>query len=262
MIMTNATTPKILVVDDDPAIRQLLHRFLDRERKYHIQCAADGKTALETFEKFNPDLVILDWNLPDNNGYNLCQEMQNCLNVLVLILTSRKEEADKIRVLKAGADDFMTKPFNLDEVEVRVEVLLRRATYQPIKPTQRLVFNNLVIDPVRRAVTLNEQPVTLTPTEFDILHFLATHPNQVWHRQELIKKVWNCNNYVGEQRVIDVHIGQIRKKIELDVTKPMFIQTVRRFGYKFELSNTTSQKVIPSGEPAFGQNAVRYLSAS
>lgn len=258
--MTNATTPKILVVDDDPAIRNLLHRFLGQ--KYHIQCAVDGKTALETFEKFNPDLVILDWNLPDDNGYNLCKKMQSWLNVLVLILTSRQDEADKISILRAGADDFMTKPFSLPLMEVRVEVLLRRAIHQPIKPTQRLVFNNLVIDPVRRAVTLNEQPVSLTPTEFDILHFLATNPNQVWPRKELIEKVWDCKNYVGELRVIDVHIGQIRKKIEIDVTQPKLIQTVRRCGYKFELPSTTRQKLNASGEPGFGQNAVRYLSAS
>lgn len=259
MNMTNATTPKILVVDDDPAIRHLLHRYLGR--KYHIQCAVDGKTALETFEKFNPDLVILDWNLPDNNGYNLCQEMQRYLNVLVLILTSRKDEADKIRVLKAGADDFMTKPFSLAEVEVRVEVLLRRVRHTSPTPTQRLVFNQLVIDPVRRAVILNEQLVDLTPIEFDILHFLATHPNQVWGRRDLIKEVWECD-YVGEQRVVDVHIGQIRKKIEIDGTQPKLIQTVRGFGYIFEPPSTTRQKTNPSCESAFGQNAVHYLSAS
>ena len=116
MVMITATTPKILIVDDDFGVRNLVNRFLSR--KYQIESAADGKTALSLFEQFNPALVILDWNLPDVNGYSLCQEMQSRTNVLVLILTSRTDEADKIKILSAGADDFMTKPFSLAEVEV------------------------------------------------------------------------------------------------------------------------------------------------
>ncbi|MDX2100159.1 MAG: response regulator transcription factor [Leptolyngbyaceae cyanobacterium bins.59] len=224
---------KILVVDDDPAIRNLIHRFLGKQN-YQMESAEDGKTAMMLFEQFNPDLVILDVNLPDANGYNLCQEMQGRTNVFVLMLTSRTDEADKIRGFTQGADDYITKPFSLGELGVRVEALLRRV--RDVKPAeqQSLIFERLVIDPVRREVTLNNQLVPLTALEFDLLHFLASHPGRVWRRAELIQQVWDYE-YVGDQRVVDVHIGQIRKKIEIDVTQPALIQTVRGVGYKFEV---------------------------
>ena len=225
------TIPKILVVDDDFSVRNLVYRFLGR--KYQIESAADGKTALALFDQFNPALVILDWNLPDANGYKLCQEMQSRTNVLVLILTSRNDEADKIRVLAAGADDFMTKPFSLAEVEVRVEALLRRIRYIHPSQSQRLIFKQLVINPEGREVTLNDKPLALTALEFNILHFLASHPGQAWSRPQLIQKIWGCE-YVGDGRVVDVHIGQLRKKMEADSSMPEFIKTVRGYGYKFE----------------------------
>ncbi|MEH1816157.1 MAG: response regulator transcription factor [Nostoc sp.] len=231
MVMVTATTPKILIVDDDFGVRNLVYRFLSR--KYQIESAADGRTALSLFEQFNPALVILDWNLPDVTGYSLCQEMQSRTNVLVLILTSRTDEADKIKILSAGADDFMTKPFSLAEVEVRVEALLRRIRYINPSPTQRIVFKQLVINPEGREVTLNDKTLALTALEFNILHFLASHPNQAWSRPQLIQKIWGCD-YIGDGRVVDVHIGQLRKKMEVDPSIPEFIKTVRGYGYKFE----------------------------
>ncbi|MBW4563628.1 MAG: response regulator transcription factor [Mojavia pulchra JT2-VF2] len=231
MVMVPATNPKILVVDDDHSVRNLIYRFLSR--KYHIESAADGKAALAMFEQFNPALVILDWNLPDINGYNLCQEMQSRTNVLVMMLTSRTEEADKIKILAAGADDFMTKPFSLAEVELRIQALLRRVRSINPSPTQRLVFQQLAINPDSREVTLNDKPLSLTALEFNILHFLATHPGQAWSRPQLIQKIWGCE-YVGDGRVVDVHIGQLRKKMEVDTSVPEYIKTVRGYGYKFE----------------------------
>ena len=223
---------KILVVDDDLAIRTLIHRFLSKQN-YQMESAEDGKSAMTLFEQFNPDLVILDVNLPDATGYTLCQEMQSRTNVFVLMLTSRTDEADKIRGFSQGADDYLTKPFGLGELEVRVRAILKRQ--RPITPPaqQSLTFNGLSIDPVRREVTLNEEAILLTALEFDLLHFLASHPGRVWRRAELIQKVWDYE-YVGDQRVVDVHIGQIRKKIEIDTTQPALIQTVRGVGYKFE----------------------------
>jgi DNA-binding response OmpR family regulator len=188
------------------------------------------------FAQFNPELVILDWNLPDANGYELCQEMQSRTNVLVMILTSRTEETDKIRIIAAGADDFMTKPFSLAEVEVRVQALLRRIRSINPSPAQRLVFQQLAINPEGREVTLNNQPLNLTALEFNILHFLASHPGQAWSRPQLIQKIWGCD-YVGDGRVVDVHIGQLRKKLEIDTSVPEYIKTVRGFGYKFEPPN-------------------------
>lgn len=227
---------KILVVDDDPAIRTLIHRFLTKHN-YQVESAEDGKGAMTIFEQFNPDLVILDVNLPDATGYNLCQEMQNRTGVFVLMLTSRADEADKIRGFSQGADDYLTKPFSLGELEVRVQAILKRQRPVTAAEQQCLTFNGLAIDPVRREVTLNEQIVPLTALEFDLLHFLASHPGRVWRRSELIQKVWDYE-YVGDQRVVDVHIGQIRKKIEIDTSQPALIQTVRGVGYKFEAPST------------------------
>lgn len=230
---------KILVVDDDPAIRNLIQRFLSKQN-YQVEAAEDGKTALTAFEQFNPDLVILDVNLPDVIGYNLCQEMQNRTKVFVLMLTSRADEADKIRGFTQGADDYLTKPFSLGELEVRVGAILKRQRVVTTAEKQRLVFEKLVIDPERREVTLNSQLIPLTALEFDLLRFLASHPGRVWRRSELIQKVWDYD-YVGDQRVVDVHIGQIRKKIEIDATEPVLIQTVRGVGYKFEAPIQTNK---------------------
>ena len=223
---------KILVVDDEPAIRNLIHRFLAKQ-DYQMESAEDGKSALAVFEQFNPDLVILDVNLPDANGYDLCKEMQARTGVFVLMLTSRTDEADKIRGFNTGADDYITKPFSLGELEVRLGAILKRQRPVTVAEQQCLTFNQLSIDPIRREVTLAGNIVPLTALEFDLLHFLAGHPGRVWRRSELIQKVWDYE-YVGDQRVVDVHIGQIRKKIEIDTTQPTLIQTVRGVGYKFE----------------------------
>lgn len=225
-------TAKILVVDDDPAVRNLVFRFLSKQ-DYQVESAEDGKSALAAFEQLNPDLVVLDVNLPDANGYDLCKEMQTRTGVFVLMLTSRSDEADKIRGFTEGADDYLTKPFSLGELEVRVGAILKRQRPVTTAEQQRLSFNSLEIDPVRREVTLEQELVPLTALEFDLLHFLASHPGRVWRRAELIQKVWDYE-YVGDQRVVDVHIGQIRKKIEIDTSQPAMIQTVRGVGYKFE----------------------------
>ena len=225
-------TAKILVVDDDPAVRNLVFRFLSKQ-EYQVESAEDGKSALAAFEQLNPDLVVLDVNLPDANGYDLCKEMQTRTGVFVLMLTSRSDEADKIRGFTEGADDYLTKPFSLGELEVRVGAILKRQRPVTTAEQLRLSFNSLEIDPVRREVTLAQELVPLTALEFDLLHFLASHPGRVWRRAELIQKVWDYE-YVGDQRVVDVHIGQIRKKIEIDTSQPAMIQTVRGVGYKFE----------------------------
>ncbi len=230
---------KILVVDDDPSIRNLIQRFLSKQ-DYQVESAEDGKTALAVFEQFNPDLVVLDVNLPDTLGYNLCQEMQNRTKVFVLMLTSRADEADKIRGFSQGADDYLTKPFSLGELEVRVGAILKRQRIVTTAEKQRLVFDKLVIDPERREVTIDNQLIPLTALEFDLLSFLARHPGRVWRRAELIHEVWDYE-YVGDQRVVDVHIGQIRKKIEIDLSQPILIQTVRGVGYKFEAPSKTNK---------------------
>jgi DNA-binding response OmpR family regulator len=223
---------KILVVDDDPAIRNLIVRFLG-QKNYQVQAAADGKSALELFNKFSPDLVILDVNLPDALGYNLCEQMQHRTSVFILMLTSRTDVEDKKEGFLKGADDYLTKPFDLQELEFRVKAILKRRRVVIPEDKESLVFGNLMINPARREVTVSNHPVTLTSLEFDLLYCLASQPGRVWSRTELIHRVWEYD-YVGDQRVVDVHIGQIRKKIEIDTSNPALIQTVRGVGYRFD----------------------------
>ncbi|MEG4319643.1 MULTISPECIES: response regulator transcription factor [unclassified Microcoleus] len=223
---------KILVVDDDPAIRNLIHRFLGQQG-YQVESAADGQTGLELFEQLNPDLVVLDVNLPDTTGYKLCQEMQRRTGVFVLMLTSRTDEADKMKGFAEGADDYITKPFSLVEIGARVAAILKRKRVIIPAQQQSLTFGQLQIDPVRREVILDSQIVALTALEFDLLYCLASKPGRVWRRSELLHEVWDYE-YVGADRVVDVHIGQIRRKIEPENNRISMIQTVRGVGYKFE----------------------------
>ncbi len=228
---------RILVVDDDPAILNLIVRFLS-QKNYEMESAADGKSAWATFQTFKPDLVILDVNLPDILGYALCSQMQEHQDVYILMLTSRTDASDKIRGFSQGADDYLTKPFDILELEHRVGAILRRQRIAP--PTQNdsdaLNFANLVIDPVRRQVKVNTEEVHLTALEFDLLHFLAKNANKVWRRSELIQEVWGYD-YVGDQRVVDVHIGQIRRKLESTPHKQATIKTVRGVGYVFNVKS-------------------------
>jgi DNA-binding response OmpR family regulator len=223
---------KILVVDDDPAIRNLIHRFLSQQG-YQLESAEDGQTGLELFEQLNPDLVVLDVNLPDTTGYKLCQEMQRRTGVFVLMLTGRTDEADKMKGFAEGADDYITKPFSLVEIGARVAAILKRKRIVTPTQQQSLTFGQLLIDPVRREVILSSQIVALTALEFDLLYCLASKPGRVWRRSELLHEVWDYE-YVGADRVVDVHIGQIRRKIEPDTNQISMIQTVRGVGYKFE----------------------------
>lgn len=247
MVVDTAT--KILVVDDDSAIRNLVHRFLNQ--KYQVDSAADGDRALALFEEFKPVLVILDWNLPDTTGYLLCQEMQRRTNVFVVMVSSRTDEADRLKVLSAGADDYICKPFGLAELAIRIEVVLRRV--RPVTPS-RIVFDRFAIDPVRREVTLNDQIIKLTALEFKILYFFASHPGESWSRQQLIETIWGWNcNYIGEEQVVSVHIAQIRKKMsEFDATGSDLIQTVRGYGYRFEPPKSTVKSRRNDSENAKG----------
>jgi DNA-binding response OmpR family regulator len=225
--------PKILVVDDDPAIRNLVFRFLT-QKDYQVESAENGKLALEKFAQFQPSLAILDVNLPDVNGYTLCEEMHNKSDVYILMLTSRSDSADKIEGFSRGADDYLTKPFHLEELEYRVKALLRRQrTPGDPKKTYLLNYENLVIDPNSREVTVKGNIIILTTLEFDLLYLLANNPGKAWRREELVEKIWHYEA-MGDQRIVDVHIAQIRKKIEPYSSK---IQTVRGIGYKFAPEN-------------------------
>lgn len=225
-------TAKILIVDDDIHITNLIIRFL-RQKDYLVESAYDGKTARQIFAEFSPDLVILDINLPDTLGYNLCEEMQSHSDVFILMLTSRTDTEDKKRGFLTGADDYLTKPFDLQELEFRLQAILRRRRIVKSSGDNVIQINDLMINPVSREVKVNNNDVILTSLEFDLLYFLASNQGKVWRREELIENVWQ-NNPLGDNRVVDVHIGQIRRKIELDSNNPQYIVTVRGVGYKFD----------------------------
>ncbi|MBF2056676.1 MAG: response regulator transcription factor [Cyanobacterium sp. T60_A2020_053] len=222
---------KILVVDDDTSIGNLVSRFLQK-KNYEVKYATDGKTAIDIFGEFRPDLVVLDINLPDTLGYNLCVEMQNHSDVFILMLTSRTDAEDKKKGFVTGADDYLTKPFDLEELEFRVQAILKRRRLVKSSPENQVHLDDLRINPETREVFIKNENIILTSLEFDILYFLATHPNKVWRREDLVNNVWE-NNPMGDNRVVDVHIGQIRRKIEEDSNHPRYILTVRGVGYKF-----------------------------
>ncbi|NEO57521.1 MAG: response regulator transcription factor [Okeania sp. SIO3B5] len=224
---------KILAIDDDPAIRTLIHRYLSQQN-YQVESAGDGKTALELFNKFSPDLVVLDVNLPDTTGFQLCKKMQSHTNVFVLMLTSLADEDSKLHGFKEGADDYITKPFGLVELGARVGAILKRQRLVSNSQPEGIQLGNLTIDPQSREVKVDGELIALTALEFDILHCLAGKPGRAWKRSDLIQEVWDYE-YMGDERVVDVHIGQIRKKLENSNDNPPKIKTVRGIGYKLDV---------------------------
>lgn len=230
-------TVKILAVDDDPAIRTLIHRYLSQE--YQVESAGDGKTALELFKKFSPDLVVLDVNLPDTTGFQLCKEMQSHTNVFVLMLTSLADQGSILEGFEQGADDYITKPFGLLELGARVKALIkRRSQVKEWTPeSESIKFGDLVIDPLGREVQVKGGLIPLTALEFDLLYCLARKHGCALKRSKLIQEVWDCE-YVGDERIVDVHIGQIRKKLDHDNANLPKIITVRGIGYKLDVSSS------------------------
>jgi DNA-binding response OmpR family regulator len=232
-----SSNQKILVVDDDPAIRHLISRFFSYNN-YQIETAEDAQTARLLMPRFNPDLVILDVNLPDDSGFNLCKEMRQ-QGTLVLMLTCLSDTNYVLEGFEQGADDYITKPFDIEILKAKIGALFKRHYTSHknggTKP-KKLTFNQLAIDSDRCEVTLNHQPVSLTNLEFDLLYFLATHPNRVWDRSQLLEAVWGPDDPQKIDRKVDVHIGQIRKKIG-DYDGEL-IKTIRGKGYLFECTET------------------------
>ncbi|NES70282.1 MAG: response regulator transcription factor [Okeania sp. SIO2D1] len=226
---------KILVVDDDQAIRILVHRFLTKQ-EYQVESAEDGKTALILFKEFQPDLVVLDINLPDTNGFQLCQEMQSYNDVLVLILSSLWDEAAKVLAFQLGADDYLTKPFSLVELNARIRAILKRQRLLSPRKSERLVFGDLVINRLEKEVKFQHKIVSLTNLQFNLLFCMANQPGYVWTRSELCDKVFKGEDgdWFGSVKVCDVHISQIRKKIKNCGCDFEYIKTIIKVGYKFE----------------------------
>ena len=221
---------KILVVDDEQSIVELIKMELEFEG-YQVDVAYDGEAAVEKAHSFSPELIILDIMLPKKNGYDVCREVVQFLDVPIILLTAKTDIIDKVLGLELGADDYLTKPFDNRELLARVKAHLRRARKIPKQADETTVSTNgpLKIIPEERIVTLNDKEVHLTPKEFDLLFLLAEHPEQVFTRETLLEKIWGYD-YYGDTRTVDMHVQRIRRKIDTQPNK--LIQTVFGIGYK------------------------------
>ncbi|CAN5748144.1 response regulator transcription factor [soil metagenome] len=225
--------PTILVVDDERSISEVVSLYLTRAG-YRVKIANDGQTALKELAKQMPDLVVLDLMLPGVDGLEITRRLRAAGDTPIIMVTARREEADRILGLEMGADDYMVKPFSPQELVSRVRAVLRRAHGSPAQNTDHaLSFDNIHIDPGTRLVTINQQEISLTAKEFDLLWFLASHPRQVFNRDQLLDRVWGETDYI-DPSTVTVHVRRVREKIETDSANPRHIHTVWGVGYKFE----------------------------
>jgi DNA-binding response OmpR family regulator len=236
--MSGADTdqPAILVIDDDAKIRNLVVAYL-RAEHYEVATASDGASAVDLVRSRQPDIVILDVVMPGIDGIETLRRIRTFSDVYVIMLTARAEETDKVVGLSVGADDYVTKPFSPRELVARVKAVLRRlrstAVAGPASTDQVLMFPGLSIDRDRHQVTVDERAVTLTALEFQLLTALAEQPGRVFSRRQLLQAVWGWD-YVGDDRVVDVHIRNLRKALGDAAHAPRFVGTVRGVGYRFE----------------------------
>jgi DNA-binding response OmpR family regulator len=233
-----ATLPprrRVLVVDDEASVREVLSQYLELEGFVVLQ-AAGGLEALRLAQAQPPDLVVLDLMLPGIDGIEVCRRLRAASAVPIVMLTARGDEADKLTGFALGADDYVTKPFSPREVVVRVQAIMRRLEAMSVPAMvldDTLRFGGLVIRPQLRHAERDGQPLDLTAKEFDLLHFLATHPRQVFSRQQLLDNLWDLG-YYGDPSTVTVHIRRLREKVELDPERPLHVKTVWGVGYKFE----------------------------
>lgn len=223
----------ILVVDDEQNILNIVTAYL-RAEGYTVHTANDGPSGLKAARTLKPDLIVLDIMLPGMDGIELLTQLRRESDVYVLMLTAKSEETDKVIGLSVGADDYLTKPFSARELVARVKAALRRYGQSGGNADSNvLAFRRLRIDVGARRVWKDDQPVDLTTIEFDLLHALAEHRGRVLSREQLLERVWG-HDFYGEDRVVDVHLGHVRKKIEADPANPELIITVRGVGYRLE----------------------------
>jgi len=227
---------RVLVVDDDPLIRKAV-RLTCESAGFAVQEEERGTAVLDRMEAFHPDLVLLDVMLPDLSGFDVCREIRRAGHRMpVLILSARSEEIDVVLGLEIGADDYISKPFRPRELLARIHAHLRKARETPPEQAAerdgQLVFRDLVIDVQERRVTRGDQQVQLTHTEFDLLAYLATNAGKALSRERIFRSVWGMSHQI-ETRVIDVHVRNLRRKIEVDPNQPQFILAVPSIGYRF-----------------------------
>lgn len=222
---------RILVVDDEPEIRRAVGRALTA-RGFEVETAADGESALAAAERFGPDLIVLDLNMPGLDGMTVCRRIRSWSQVPIIILSVREDETDKVEALELGADDYLTKPFGTNELLARVRALLRRAATPEGARSQRFEVGDVVIDLELRSVTRGGEVVHLTRTEWALLEVLCHHPGRLLTQRWLLERVWGHDD---ETNVLRVFISQLRKKIEPDPSSPQVIMTDPGIGYRWVL---------------------------
>lgn len=222
---------RILLVDDEPLILKGLKFSLEQDG-YETDTAADGEEALAKMRNGGYDIVLLDVMLPKLSGIEVCQNIRETSNVPIIMLTAKGEDMDKILGLEYGADDYMTKPFNILEVKARIKSILRRTGAAPEAPKLELTVCDITINIGNRSVVAHGEPVNLTVKEFDLLQLFMNNPGKVYSRDELLETIWGFD-YLGDVRTVDVHIRRLREKIEKDSTKPAYIMTKWGVGYYF-----------------------------
>ncbi len=224
---------RILVVDDEPNIREVVGLYLRRDGHVVVE-AADGEEALELYGRTSPDLVVLDLMLPKISGLEVCRRLGANRRVPLIMLTARGEEEDRIVGLSLGADDYVTKPFSPRELAARVAAVLRRVDEPAVANTDEkpLDFDGLAIDPSKREVMARGEPATLTAREFDLLYHLAKSPGRVYTRDQLMEMVWGYA-FPADTSTVTVHVRRLREKIEADPANPRYLETVWGVGYRF-----------------------------
>ncbi|MFD2671352.1 response regulator [Marinicrinis sediminis] len=223
---------KILVVDDEPSISMLIE-FNLKLAGYDVQCVFDGEAVFDAIKTFRPDLIVLDLMLPKMDGIQVCKLLREQNNLVpIVMLTAMADLSDRIAGLDHGADDYMTKPFSPQELISRIRALFRRIqTIPSTEESDQIVIGDLNIDPREREVSLNGDMIDLTPKEFELLLFLCKYRGKVLSRQQLLHGVWDYH-FLGDTRIVDVHISHLRDKIEQNARNPQYILTVRSVGYK------------------------------
>jgi DNA-binding response OmpR family regulator len=230
--------PPILIVEDDKKTASLVGLYLEREG-FQTLVAHDGYQALELARRYSPIFVILDLMLPLLDGWEVCRELRRLSDVPILILSAREEEIDRVSGLTLGADDYVVKPFSPRELVARVKAILRRGRLGRTDNEQVLSHGDLVLDPEKRKVTLSGDPVQLTPHEFNLLRTLMSAPGKVFTRDQLLRRLYPGHDVAVIDRVVDVHIGKLRQKIEKDPSNPTYILTARGVGYQFSERSET-----------------------
>jgi len=220
---------KVLIVDDEPTILETMEHKL-RKEGFSTFTADSAEEGMRLFRRVRPDLILLDIMLPQRSGTDLCKAIRRDSTTPIIFISAKADEADRIKGLEIGADDYITKPFNLSEVAARVKAVLRRATGEA--PREVIERGNLVIDPRSHEASIDGKPLTLSPKEFGLLYFLAKHAGQVFSRDVLLDRVWGRDAFVSA-RTVDVHVRWLRTHIEEDPNRPTRLLTIRGVGYKF-----------------------------